>query len=37
MDETYMALTEPGSATVLTGLLVPAATHAEFRKGYHEL
>ena len=37
MDETYMARTELGSATVLTGLLVPAATHAEFRKGYHEL
>jgi hypothetical protein len=37
MDETYMALTEPGSATVLTGLLVPAAAHAEFRKGYHDL
>ena len=37
MDETYMALAEPGSATVLTGLLVPAATHAEFRKSYHKL
>lgn len=37
MDETYMARKELGSATVLTGLLVPTVMHAEFRERYHEL